>query len=288
MFNKIISTFLNFIQIPQEYEDLAKLDKSHSWYLSDSIEEFICSSANSKTSILEVDIKNAFFTICNIIFDKESKFLEELNKLSDKKQRNIFIATQLKNTPYLKQLNMLCKVIILGILFETENIHILELKKDGAVIVCAPESAMRIENINEEPVGRFSEFIINQGVKFRITKYYKYIRVNKTSWYWQSNNDLIIKGLYKYTPKKLYEYMIKILNEEKLDVQKILKIYSSKYFQIIVINNLDKILNEYYLCSNNKYLVDGKYCNDFKDINPREYLKTFLFPVILSTKGVKL
>ena len=76
------------------------------------------------------------------------------------------------------------------------------------------------------------------------------------------------------------------INKVNSDVneKEILKIYSKQYLRILVQNNLMEILKEYYICSNQKYLAGGKYIKSNLEIEPREYLKTFLYPIILSTK----
>jgi len=80
---------------------------------------------------------------------------------------------------------------------------------------------------------------------------------------------------------------LKVLQNEDIDSYELIKIYSKQYFNILVINNLTDIIQDYYLCSNNRYLAeDGKYVTKLHDNNivPRNYLKTFIYPIMLSTK----
>jgi len=283
-FDNLIKLYSD-IKFPEEYEELSKIDKHINWYLADNTNQYITATKSNNIHILELDIKNAFTTICNAWFDKESDFIQKLNKLQDKKAKNIFIATSLKNTEYLKRLNMICKMIIMGIIFKIGKAQILELKKDGAVIICDSEFAdqiKHIENINDE----FIQFIISNQFIIKINEYESYIRSNKTSYFWDKN-ELITKGTYKYIPIKLLEIQKKILLHDKIDQKRLLKIYSRPYFEIIRLNNLNEILENYYKCSNNKYLnSNGKYITKLKDtiIEPRLYLQIFIFPIILSTK----
>jgi len=282
-FNELFNLYSK-IDFPEDYKELSKVDKAISWYLADSSNQYITSSQTNNNYILEVDIKNAFTTICNVWFDQKSDFIKELNKLQDKKARNIFIATNLKETEYLKQLNTICKMIIMGILFEIGEIQLLELKKDGAVITCNQDTYNRLnqlKNIDKKFINFISkDFII------KVDRHLKYIRCNKTSYFW-NGSDIIIKGMYKYIPLKLLENQKKIFLNEKIDSENLLKIYSKKYFEIIEMNYLKDLLKDYYICSNNKYLTfDGKYNSKLKDsiIDPKNYLKMFLYPIILSTK----
>jgi hypothetical protein len=209
-----------------------------------------------------------------------------MNKIQDKKSRNIFIATSLVNSEYLRVLNIICKVIIMGVLFESSEIILLELKKDGATISCDDETLVRLMNIHEHPLGDFSKMVIDNNFQFHFTQYDKYIRSNRTSYFWDGNT-LDVKGTYKHVPPKLNEVQKKILEEEFNDFQEILKIYSKQYFTILTTNNLMKLLKEYYLCGNERYLADnGKYVTKLNnsDISPRNYLKTFIYPIVLSTK----
>jgi len=69
---------------------------------------------------------------------------------------------------------------------------------------------------------------------------------------------------------------LKVLQNEDIDSYELIKIYSKQYFNILVINNLTDIIQDYYLCSNNRYLAeDGKYVTKLHDNNivPRNYLK---------------
>lgn len=283
-FNELLELYSQ-IDFPDEYKELSKIDKAISWYLADSTNQYITATKSNKLNILELDIKNAFTTICNVWFDPESDFIKELNKLQEKKSRNIFIATNLKNTEYLKQLNMICKMIIMGILCESGTIQLLELKKDGAIIVCDSETTQKLQNLADNN-SNFIQFILNNQFQIKVNEYETYIRCNKTSHFW-NGSELETKGTYKYAPQKLIEIQRKILCRENIDHERLLQIFSKTYFDIVIINNLNEVLKEYFLCNNKKYLgSDGKYVDNLKNtiIDPRRYLKTFIYPIILATK----
>lgn len=274
------------IKFPEQYNEVSKVDKAISWYLSDSTNQYITLTKSENNNIVEIDIRQAFTSICRCLFDPNSKFIIEMNKIQDKKARNIFIATNLVNSEYLRALNIISKVIVMGVLFETSEIILLELKKDGAIISCDDETLIKLMNIHEHPPGNFSENVINNNFRFHFTQYKKYIRSNKTSYFW-NGNTLVIKGIYKHIPPKLKEIQKQIFEERFNDFQNLLKIYSRTYFTILITNNLLTLLKEYYLCDNKKYLSDdSKYTTNLSNvnINPRNYLKTFIYPILLSTK----
>ncbi len=285
-FNNLVKLYSE-IKFPKEYEEISKIDKAISWYFADSSKQFISCISDESNFIIEFDTRNAYATIINNMFDPNDKFVKEMNSIVEKKARNIFIAINLKNTEELRQINMICKIITMGLLFESGENLLLELKKDGAVVLCNTEIGQKLWNLtetNQEPCGKFSEFILEKGFKFHLDYHERYIRSNRTSYFWK-NKELIIKGTYKYLPKKLYDIIIDVLSGNPIDYKKIQKIYSENYFNIIILNNLREILKDYYSCENEKYLgTDGKYISDHKNIDPKNYLKTFLYPIILSTK----
>mgnify|MGYP006925666152 FL=1 len=93
--------------------------------------------------------------------------------------------------------------------------------------------------------------------------------------------------LFRSVPKKISELQFKLFHDEDIDFNEISNIYSQKYFTILTSNNLRDILNDYYLCSNKRYLAeDGKYIIRFdkQTISAKNYMRTFLFPIILSNK----
>ncbi len=271
------------LQIPEEYKDLAKVDSKISWYLADHLDQYVSATSSNRNYIVEIDLKNAFYTICNAWFNPQCNFIVELNKLTDKKARNIFIATHLKNTEYLKRLNIVCKVIVMGILFSVGIIQLLELKKDGAIILCDNSSYDKLKNLQVQN-SKFIQFIISKNFSLKVKTYSLYVRCNKTTFTW-NEDELLIKGNYKYIPKKIRDVQISILKRQSLNLRDLEKIYSTKFLQIAMYNNLNQILRDYYLCDNNKYIsAKGIYTTEMSDISPRLYLKIFIFPLLLATR----
>ena len=107
------------INFPENYSDLIKIGKPISWYESDFNDRFVSvDSTNSK--IVEIDISGAFPNICRCLFGEDSPFVKDIYAADTKRSRNILIATTLKREKpgYLTKLNLICKLIILGVTFE--------------------------------------------------------------------------------------------------------------------------------------------------------------------------
>lgn len=242
------------------------------YYLAD-VQKSIVSANN----VYEIDIRSAFPTICRIMFDKEKEFIEKLDELQeDKLARNIFISTTLKETEYLKQLNLIAKMIISSILMDADpEANPLELKKDGIVYV-----GKRINS------GSLYRYFTDKGFIIRTTPYSKYIRYQRTSHYLSEEKELTIKGVFKDRPRFLSDLAAKILNKEEIDFDTINKIYSNIYFEIIRQNMLDEVFMKYYACDGKKYLnKDFRYdklktVTQIKNLSPKSYLKLFIYPLL--------
>ena len=275
------------IEFPEQYLEIAKIDKSISWYLADSSDQYVTVMKNTNINIVEIDIRQAFTTICRCLFNSTDKFIIEMNRINDKKSRNIFIATSLVNTEYLRLLNIISKMIIFGIAFEmNKDITILELKKDGILITCDDTTLNNILNITDMKTSHFLSLLLSYNFEFHSTQYEKYIRSNRTS-YFINTMEILTKGIYKHSPGYIKQLQKDILQNNFENFQEVLKIYSKSYFDILSSNNLNELLNEYYICDNKRYLADdGKYIIRPKDgnVNPRNYIKTFVYPIVLSMK----
>jgi len=281
------------INFPKQYIDVCRLDGPIAWYFADATKQFVAvNGVPDDRILLEIDIKSAFPTICNSLLKPiYPAFVDKMNQITDKKERNIFIATQLKETPYLKQLNLLCKLIILGFIFscqDTTNILLLELKKDGCVVLVNNDVYDDFLYNNDN---HFRKFIANAGFKFEFTQYLKYMRCNRTSIFFHMDTtneyELVLKGAYKYMPPYLEQINKQILSNQNINTEELDRIYNSDYLNIIKQNNLVELLNSYYVCYNNMVLNYKNKYESFKRttiINPRQYLEIFTFPVLLSEK----
>ena len=156
------------VKVKKENRDFYNLN-TITYYLADINKTII--SAND---VYEIDIRSAFPTICRIMFKDEKKFINRLDELQDDKlARNIFISTTLKETEYLKQLNLIAKMIISSILMDADSeANPLELKKDGIVYV-----GNRIDG------GSLYRYFTDKGFTIRTIPYRKYIRYQRTSHY---------------------------------------------------------------------------------------------------------
>ena len=242
------------------------------YYLAD-IQRSIISANN----VYEIDIRSAFPTICRIMFKEEKKFIDRLDELQeDKLARNIFISTTLKETEYLKQLNLIAKMIISSILMDADpEANPLELKKDGIVYV-----GKRIDG------GSLYRYFTDKGFTIRTTPYSKYIRYQRTSHYLSEEKTLTVKGVFKDRPQFLSDLSTKILNKEEVDFDPVVKIYSNLYFEIIQQNMLDEVFMKYYACDGRKYLNNQfRYdklhtISQIKNLSPKSYLKLFIYPLL--------
>lgn len=271
-FNQIYNIYSS-VKIKAENKDFYSLNNIV-YYLSDAKQNIIKADNN----IIEIDIKSAFPTICKILFKDDPSFLNKLHELEDKKlERNIFISTTLKGSGYLKQLNLISKMIISSLLMSNDpDAVILELKKDGIVY------------IGKSVLGQSQilDYYTSLGFIFHETKYNKYVRCQKTSYFVHTDNSLVIKGIYKDRPDFLYKISQKILTQDYVDYNFLNKIYSKKYFQIIKHNILDELFLKYYNCQENKYLNKNFRYNKIKlissidDLTPKNYLKLFIYPLI--------
>lgn len=277
------------LQIPPRYQELGKLGKYISWYFADHEQQLISIDSQPNQHVIELDISSAFPVICHALFDPNSEFIKHLDNISNKKEKNIYIATTLKNTGYLNQLNTICKLIVMGVLFNIDNsdeILILELKKDGCVICCSTEVKNKIYNLNNID-NEFLNYISQYNFNFHTNKHDVYIRSHKTSIF-GSTEGIKIKGIYKHRPKKLLEmtenYLIK---QKEFDEEYIKYIYSKHIWDIIRLNGLKEHLENFYLCNGRKVLSSaGKYetISMSNNVDPRLYLKIFVFPLLISRR----
>lgn len=287
-FEELLSRYSK-INFPEQYKEIAKADKAISWYLADSTNQYITVAKVTNINILEIDIRQAFTTICRSLFEASNEFIIQMNQIEDKKSRNIFIATSLVNTEYLRLLNIISKIIVFGVLFEIGNVTLLELKKDGAIVTCNDETLVKILNMNDKSLSsnyEFLNYVLLSNFEFHMTQHDRYIRSNRTS-YFVTGNELVVKGTYKHLPTYINKLQKLIVQNNFENYNEIIKIYSRHYLNILLLNNLNELLNEYYICDNKRYLAaDGKYVIKAKDndIEPKNYIKTFIYPIVLSMK----
>lgn len=305
-YNNLLQMYSN-IQFHPQYSDISTLDKHIAYYLADNGDQFISARKESNNRIVELDIKSAFPTICRNLFGEESEFVRKMDSISQKRERLIYIATTLKEAgDYLIQLNIMCKMIVLGTISELlpdDNFLVFELKKDGILFTCSDESLERLKtlmpienierfvNMDHDNVYQslpFNKYLLETDFLFHLTEYESYYRANKTSTFHnEEDKELIIKGRYKYMPKKMKQLILKILTLQHEELDQVREIYTSEYLKICQQNGLNEILDNYYICDNDCVINStGNYVkyNHTVHIDPMVYLITFIYPPLLATK----
>ena len=284
-YDKLIEQYI-ILNIPKKYDDLGKIGSKISWYLADNDNAFITINKTNNKNIIEIDIKSAYTSLCDIIF-YNTPFIEQIHTITDKFERNKFISNSLKTTNKLKEFASMSKIIIFGILMEnySSDIELLEIKKDGCVFLCNDNTVNKFIDIYNN-TNIFTKFIIDNNIKFNINKYKKYYRLNTTSIFITETDEIIKKGIFKYSSEYINTELKNILIHNIINEDKILKIYSNKLLTIIKENKLYEVLKKYYICENNKILTKKyNYENVTKDsIYPYSYLTLFIYPAIISNK----
>jgi hypothetical protein len=284
--DELIRYYSRITQFPKEYQDVFKIDKPMRWLLADKREQYVSISKKSDLSLFEIDITSCFPTVCMFLFsDENPKFIENINQLDNKLEKNIYIANSLKNTPYLKILNIVSKIVILGYIFDRQDsneTNLLEFEKDGCLILTSDQTIEK-----EIITSKFQEFVVNAGFRFHIKKYDYYIRCNNTSWYWNDFNKILrLKGIYKHIPIKIKSFYNDLFQGKISEIDKINNVYNQDYWKFIKRNNLINIIENYYYCDDQKKVLNsnGKYEKFMwhkSDVDSRLYLYTFIYPLWL-------
>ena len=272
-FNLVLNKYSN-IKVKKEYKifyDLTKLV----YYKADEEQNLIHAE-----NIREIDIQSAYVTICRIMFQDNKEFLDKLNELeSNKLERNKFIAISLKGTPELQKIAYICKMIVSSIIMEINKEPIIfELKKDSVSFLG--------ENQNLENSKLYQFYKDNYNFNFHINKYKQYVRYNKTSYFLDYNDNLIIKGNYKIRPPILTNAAKNILMKHEINFDLLNMIYSKQYFNILKQENLVNTFQKYYV-NDNKYLTNLFKYNHYielgyiNNIFPKNYLKLFIYPLLI-------
>lgn len=274
-YNQIVDFYLKLTK----GESIATIGPPFSFYHADSNSTDIIIH-----NVFNVDIKSAFPTICRIIFGKDHPFVQQIFEKTDKKDRNIFIATtlteQTKQTgiQYLNEINLLSKMLIFCFVYSTySNIRILEYVKDGMLI-----HGTKLLELNVEQNG-FILFCKDNNIDFHDDIIDVYMRFNKTSIYY-NKDDLKVKGKYHNLPKCLYDIIDKffnglIYNIELLDIVK--KYYSKQFFDIVYNGGVKDYLDYLYKFESEKVLnISGEFSTNISEIDPRMYLINILYPIL--------
>jgi len=228
-------------------------------------EEYVYIKNNDMFMLIEADIAAAFPTFVNLYFkEKYPHLVEEINQLTDKRARNIKIATTLTHDE-LVLLNVLSKAYIIHIVSKHFYLYdIIEFKKDGGLFIV----------LND---GYISNNITVNNVTVNIRKVDSYMHFNNTSLYWY-NNDFKIKGKLKHVPEYIYNiYLHKFDNLYELTSQ-----YDDNLYKIELYTNNYDLIRFKYITTSNKILLNNKFVdftdyNQLYNINTREYYMTYLY-----------
>lgn len=237
------------------------------------------------TDVMDVDVKSAFPTICKILFGEDHPFVQNIFKMDDKLERNIYIATTLKQqsekdgVPYLNELNLWSKILVLAYVYSHfNNISILEFVKDGTVI-----KAEKNGNISK-PGKALDEFIKKYEIVFHKRKIDFYARVNKTSVIKYKDGKLKLKGNYNSPPQFVSDVLTEIFDGKTYDkklLRMVKKVYDPVYYKILYKSGLREDIKTYYEFQDGRFLTsNGKMTNSFSEIEPTMYLTEIIYPVL--------
>jgi len=224
-------------------ERYSQLDLSESirdriqWYLGDERDQIV-----TALDVVEVDMKQAFLHLIKLDPNLSRKYAKHIPRWEqlDKQARNIEIGKTLSSDD-VQYLNFLSKVSVLtyiDIVFE--HYTLLELKKDGALVV-----AEKREKLLHHP--------LCDQLEFRCTVYDFYTRIYKTSYYW--NGELIIKGQYKGLPIGLRKLLVWFLKDKQ---DKVLET-ARRVYHIEFMRKYKDQVAKWYMFENGKVLdITGK------------------------------
>jgi len=286
-FEELIQRYSWINSFPNEYKKIFKIDKPMRWLVADEKNQYVSFyQKDTSERLLDVDITGCFPTICRFLFnDTNPEFVTNIEDLADKKKKNIYIANTLKTTPYLKILNIISKMVIIGFIFDRQDSNktsLLEFEKDGCLIVTTDNNIQ-----NSEITSKFQEFIHKAGFRFHIKKYDYYVRCNHTSWYWSEEEKKVkIKGIYKHVPSKIRRFYSDLFSGNNVDVTSFNKIYNNTSLKFIKHNNLNDLLKDYFYCGDDNRVLNtsGKYeTYHWKNsqIDTNAYIHNFIAPIWL-------
>jgi len=188
----------------------------------------------STDDLIEIDIKSAFPSICNVIFNTDLYFINKLNSLTDKFEKNKYLTNYLvqlgekNNENYLIFLNNYTKIIIFSYVLNNYQVgDILEYKKDSLLINGVKRKHQLNPNIN----------ILLKSFTFHETLYYKYFRINKNSIFFNKPDELIIKGTFKNPPSYIQSLFIDVLNNKPIDESRLISIYTDELYYSMMKDN---------------------------------------------------
>jgi hypothetical protein len=248
-----------------QYKHLSKINENFVWYFADSYNKDVYMNIDEQPNlvIVDLDIKTAGPTICRNFYGNNNEFVQKLLTIEDKRERSIFISTNL-DVDDLKCINIVCKIVIFGLIIElnriikqhsNSDIFILELKKDGLIFCCDKILLSVINNLYE--YGEYSEFvkfIIERNFKFHYDTYRYYCRYNRTTIMVTTSGKIIRKGQFKYCPVAIKKISRQLFQTGTYDADIVKKYRDQKFIYAISKSNCKTLLDKYIFCDNNKIL----------------------------------
>ena len=274
--NKIVELFINLTK----GESIATIGPPFSYYYSDITNNDIIIE-----NCYNIDIRSAFPTICKLLFGINHPFVQKIYLKTDKKERNIFISTTLKeydrknNYNFLSDITLLSKLLIFCYAFTYyNNISILEYVKDGMYIAGNKNNTYNSDQLE------FINITKEYDIQYHDDLIPLYLRFNKTSLYYKEDKQIIIKGKYKGLPQGIFDIINKFIDGHIYNI-KLLKIiqehYSELMFNIIYNGRISEYLKYLYEFENKKYLNDeGEFISNISEINPKSYLFNIIYPIL--------
>ena len=280
----------------KNYQFLSKIDDNLVWYFSDYYKKDVYMNLDDQPNfaVIDLDIKTAGPTICRNFYGDNSKFVQKLLTIEDKKQRSIFISTNLDSND-LKCINIVCKMVILGLVIELNRIikshskndvFILELKKDGILFCCDKIVLSVLDDLQDYcDTSPFINFIYNHYFNFHYDIYKYYCRYNRTTILVNEAGEIIRKGQFKYYPPAIGEISKQLFQTGGYNRKLQEKYVNQKFIYTILKSNCKTFLDKYILCNNKKAL-----CNSFQynsltpaiidDISGLTYLTCLFSPLL--------
>jgi len=274
--NEVINLY---VEITKECP-ISTLGPPFTYYHSDHINSNIMA-----TDLIELDVKSAFPTICRLYFGNDHPFIQQLNRIENKLDKNIFISTTLKKQsevdgkPYLNELNLWSKILILGYIYcKYDNVNILQYVKDGAIL------KGEIRNSITPTMDLFLQYIVDNKIIYHEIPIVLYMRFNKTTILKYSlDSKISIKGKFKIFPKFINNTVLEeFFNGNIYDNNVLTNIknkYNKLFFSILYNSQLKEDIDYYYLI-NNKYLNIKGDLDILENISPKMYLLQIIYPIL--------
>lgn len=266
----LLTIFEYYCELTDKDDRLYNIGEVFNYYYAESVKSNILAR-----SLIKIDIKAAFPTLCNLIFENDKEFLNKLNSIDDKLERNIFISNTLKNRTeknYLIELNNYSKIVVFAYIFNNyDDITVFEFQKDGVLFSGTKVFDKKIKLKN----------ILEKYFKFHIDKVDMYLRFEKTSLYYnQLSTKIEFKGMLKSPPIKLQKIITEVISNPYKNLNFLKEIYNDEYLDVCIKLHIHESLNEYFKFNNYFLNIFGERVKDVRESWSFAPMKFFLYPII--------